>query len=103
MSDTHAKIYRVIRRIPRGKVASYGQIARLAGFPNHARLVGYALHALRDDKDRSVPWWRVINARGEISLGDFSGADLQRSLLEKEGLHFNLRGRVDMKRFGWKE
>lgn len=103
MSDTHAKIYRVIRRIPRGKVASYGQIARLAGFPNHARLVGYALHALRDDKDRKVPWWRVINAKGEISLGDFSGADLQRSLLEKEGVRFDLRGRVDMKRCGWKK
>ena len=103
MSDTHKKIYRVIRKIPRGKVASYGQIARLSGFPNHARLVGYALHALRDDEDKSVPWWRVINARGEISLGDFSGADLQRSLLEKEGVRFDLRGRVDMKKCGWKK
>ena len=103
MSDTHAKIYRVIRKIPRGKVASYGQIARLAGFPNHARLVGYALHALRDDRDRKVPWWRVINARGEISLGDFSGADLQRALLEKEGVRFDLRGRVDMKKYNWKK
>jgi methylated-DNA-protein-cysteine methyltransferase-like protein len=103
MSDTYSRIYRVIRRIPRGKVASYGQIARLAGFPNHARLVGYALHALRDDKDKSVPWWRVINVKGEISLSDFSGADLQRSLLEKEGVRFDLRGRVDMKRCGWKK
>jgi methylated-DNA-protein-cysteine methyltransferase-like protein len=103
MSDTYSKIYRVIRRIPRGKVASYGQIARLAGFPNQARLCGYALHALRDDEDRKVPWWRVINAKGEISLSDFSGADLQRALLEREGVHFSKHGRVDMKRYGWKK
>ena len=103
MSDTYQKIYRVIRKIPRGKVATYGQIARLAGFPNQARLVGYALHSLREDNDETVPWWRVINAKGEISLADFSGADLQRSLLEKEGVHFSPRGKVEMKKYGWKK
>jgi methylated-DNA-protein-cysteine methyltransferase-like protein len=103
MSDTHQKIYRVIRKIPRGKVASYAQIARLSGFPNHARLVGYALHALRDEKDRKVPWWRVIRAKGEIALSDFPGADLQRSLSEKEGVRFDKRTRVDMREYGWKK
>jgi methylated-DNA-protein-cysteine methyltransferase related protein len=103
VSDTYKKIYRVIRKIPRGKVATYGQVARLAGFPNQARLAGYALHALREDNDETVPWWRVINAKGEISLADFSGADLQRSLLEKEGVHFDPRGKVDMKKYNWKK
>ena len=104
MSDTYKKIYRVIRKIPRGKVATYGQIARLAGFPNQARLAGYALHALREDKDsNAVPWWRVINAKGEISLADFSGADLQRSLLEKEGVRFDKCGKIDMKKYCWKK
>jgi len=103
MSDTHSIIFRVIRRIPRGKVAAYGQIARLAGFPGQARLVGYALHALRDGSGPRVPWWRVLNARGEISLPAPADQDLQRSLLEDEGIVFDLRGRVDLKRFGWKK
>jgi methylated-DNA-protein-cysteine methyltransferase-like protein len=103
MSDTYTRIYRVIRRIPRGKVATYGQIARLAGFPGQARLAGYALHALRDSEGPDVPWWRVINARGESSLGEFSGADLQKELLKKESVIFDRRGRVDMKRFAWKK
>lgn len=102
MSDTYKKIYRVIRKIPRGKVATYGQIARLAGFPNQARLAGYALHALRENaSSEAVPWWRVINAKGEISLTDFSGADLQRSLLEREGIVLSPHGKVDLEEYGW--
>jgi methylated-DNA-protein-cysteine methyltransferase-like protein len=100
-STTYSRIYRTVRRIPRGRVATYGQIARLAGFPRHARLVGYALHALRGADDISVPWHRVINARGEISLGVFSGADLQRDLLKAEGVVFDRHHRVDLARFGW--
>lgn len=103
MSDTYSKLFRVIRRIPRGKVATYGQIARLAGFPNQPRLTGYALHALRDDNEKTVPWWRVINAKGEISLGDESGRELQQGILESEGVLFSLRGKVDLKKFGWKK
>ena len=81
----YRKIYSVIRRIPEGRVATYGQIARLAGLGGHARMVGYALHALPSGSD--VPWHRVINARGMISLrsdGDF--ALIQRGLLEREGI-----------------
>jgi methylated-DNA-protein-cysteine methyltransferase related protein len=103
VSSTYSRIYRTVKKIPRGRVATYGQIARLAGFPRHARLVGYALHALRSDVDPSVPWHRVINAKGEISLDEFSGADLQRKLLQAEGVIFDRRHRVDLERFGWKK
>ncbi len=64
-SDRYPRIYSVVRRIPNGRVATYGQIARLAGLPGGARQVGYALHALDEDSD--VPWQRVVNARGRVS------------------------------------
>ena len=94
-------IYRAVRRIPRGRVASYGQIAELAGLEGHARQVGYALHALPDGS--RVPWHRVINAKGEISprsAGD--SHELQRMLLEGEGVTIDARGRIDLKKFGWR-
>ncbi|MDD5088681.1 MAG: MGMT family protein [bacterium] len=102
-SDTYLAIYRTIRRIPRGRVASYGQIARVAGFPNQARLIGYALFALRAGSDKNVPWWRVLNAKGESSLADEDDRELQHALLQKEGVIFTARGRTDLKKFGWKK
>jgi methylated-DNA-protein-cysteine methyltransferase-like protein len=94
----HARIFAVVRRIPRGRVASYGQVARLAGLPGHARLVGYALHACPSN----LPWQRVVNVRGEVSLPEADGqAAFQRALLEAEGVIFR-DGRVDMGRFGWR-
>ncbi len=94
------RIYAVVRRIPRGRVATYGQVARLAGLKGHARQVGYALHALKGWK--RVPWHRVVNARGAISLPPVSGADVtQRLRLEREGIKFRANGRIDLKRFGW--
>lgn len=98
-SDAHARILATVRRIPRGRVASYGQVARLAGMPGHARMAGYALHGCPDP---SVPWHRVINAQGRISLPEADGqAAFQRALLEAEGVRF-VGGRVDLERFGWK-
>ena len=98
--ESYARIYRIVRRIPRGKVATYGQVARLAGLPGHARLVGYALHALEDQR---VPWQRVINAKGEVSPRSFAGPeDVQRDLLEEEGVYFDLSGRVALERYRWK-
>jgi len=95
------RVYDVVRRIPRGKVATYGQVARLAGLGGDARQVGYALHAL-PPRSR-VPWQRVINSRGGISLGPSGGGDVtQRLMLEKEGVRFNAAGRTDLERFGWK-
>jgi methylated-DNA-protein-cysteine methyltransferase related protein len=99
-SERYQRIYRAVRRIPRGRVATYGQVAELAGLEGHARQVGYALHAL--PAGSSVPWHRVINARGEISLPRGSDSrELQRLMLEAEGVKFD-GGRVDLQRYGWK-
>ena len=95
----HLRIYAVVSRIPRGRVATYGQIARLAGMPAQARLVGYALHALRADK--SLPWQRVVNAQGAISLPADHGSR-QRRLLEREGIRFDARGRIPLASFQWR-
>jgi methylated-DNA-protein-cysteine methyltransferase related protein len=96
----YAKFYATIRKIPRGRVATYGQIAILAGYPRNARLVGTALRNLRDD---SVPWHRVVNSRGEISRRSRADDDeFQRILLEAEGITFDLEGRLDLRQFGWR-
>jgi methylated-DNA-protein-cysteine methyltransferase-like protein len=98
MSELYEKIYTVIRKIPRGKVATYGQIARLAGMGSHARLVGYALHALTPEK--RVPWHRVVGAGGKISLGG-EGYTIQRKILESEGVEFSPSGKIPLDQFGW--
>ena len=94
-------MYAVIRRIPRGRVATYGQVARLAGRRTHARQVGYALSAL--GPGTRLPWHRVINARGEVSRRSRPGAELhQRMLLEREGIRFDARGRVRLLEVQWR-
>ena len=88
------------RQVPEGKVATYGQVAALAGLPGHARQVGYALHSLPEGSD--VPWQRIINAKGEVSLRSEPGCEhFQRHLLEEEGVVFDLHGRVDLKCYRW--
>lgn len=97
-SGSYERIYEAIRRIPEGHVATYGQIARVAGLGGHARLVGYALSAC----DEPLPWHRVINAWGQVSRrADPSCETLQREMLEKEGVAFDDRGRVSLVRFQW--
>lgn len=99
--ETYSKIYRVVRRIPSGRVMTYGGVAKEAGLPGRARQVGYALHALSDEMG-DVPWQRVVNARGRVSLPDWEGAGaLQRSLLEAEGVVFDEAGRIDLAHYGW--
>lgn len=100
-SSSYRKIYAAIRRIPRGKVATYGQIAEVAGLPGQPRLVGYAL--FNQEVDGNVPWHRVVNAQGAISYSPCrQQADhLQRVLLEAEGVEFNDRGRLDLKQYRW--
>jgi methylated-DNA-protein-cysteine methyltransferase related protein len=100
--NRYALIWSVVRKIPRGRVATYGDIASLAGLEGHARQVGYALHNLPERSD--VPWHRVINARGEISprtAGD--SHELQRMLLEAEGVEFDLAGRVSLREYRWRQ
>lgn len=98
-SPAYKAIYATVRRIPRGRVASYGQVARVAGLTNAARQVGYALHALPSGS--TVPWHRVLNAEGAISLRN-EHALTQRMLLTREGVRFDSRGRVDLERQGWR-
>ena len=104
----YEQVWNIVRQIPRGRVASYGQIAKLLPPPNGVEIetyvafgalwVGGAMAACPND----VPWQRVINSKGEISLRDGADARRQKLLLEEEGVFFNPRGRIDFKRYGWK-
>ena len=115
-ADRYRRIYSVVARIPRGRVATYGQVARLAGLPRETPrgqalractrisplLVGYALSALKDES--RIPWHRVVNAKGRISLrGDRSPADVvQRLRLERESVRFDGSGVISLERFRWR-
>jgi len=94
-------VYALVRRIPRGKVVTYGEIAALLGRPRSARAVGTALGTLRGSLLDTVPWQRVVNAAGRCSHKDEFWADVQRELLECEGVRFDGRGRVDLERAVW--
>ena len=99
MSEIRIRIYAVVAAIPRGSVATYGQVAALAGAPRHARQVGYALFDLPEGSP--LPWHRVVNARGEISQRSEPGSEnVQRSKLEGEGIEFR-NGRVDLELCRW--
>jgi methylated-DNA-protein-cysteine methyltransferase-like protein len=99
-SDAYARIYAAVRKIPSGRIATYGQVAELAGLSGHARQVGYALYATPDEIE--IPWQRVVNAKGEISpRSDSLMAGLQQSLLEAEGILFDADGRIDLSRYRW--
>jgi methylated-DNA-protein-cysteine methyltransferase related protein len=98
MSPSYRRIYETVLRIPPGRVASYGQVAQLAGLPGRARQVGYALHAIPEGLE--LPWHRVVNSRGELSLeGD--AARTQKQRLRREGVRFDARDRIDLRVFGW--
>lgn len=97
---TFERIYAVVRRIPRGTVATYGQVAFLAGNPRWARVVGYALHANPDPE--GIPCYRVVTKDGRTSPAfAFGGADVQRAMLEADGITFTPDGRVDMQKYQW--
>ncbi|MCB6366173.1 MGMT family protein [Intestinibacillus massiliensis] len=100
MADTFLRIYEVVRRIPAGRVATYGQVALLAGNPRWARVVGYALHANPDPA--GIPCYRVVNREGRLSPAfAFGGENMQRTLLEADGVPFLPDGRVDLGRSLW--
>lgn len=94
------KIYEVVCQIPKGKVATYGQVAMLAGNPRWARVVGYALH--NNPKPIIIPCHRVVNREGRVAPAfAFGGEDVQRELLEKEGIIFEKDGTINLKKYGW--
>jgi len=94
------KVAHLIKKTPRGKVATYGQIAALAGNPRAARQVAWVLHSASDKE--KLPWQRVINSQGGISLPRYGGYELQRALLVKEGVKFDTADRIALARFQWK-
>src|SRR5438105_144691 len=101
-TGSHERIFAVVRRIPAGRVTTYGTVARLAGLGAHARLVGYALSAL--PTGTAVPWHRVINAQGKLSLERSSSGSgvTQRLRLVREGVQVDVPGRVSLERYGWR-
>lgn len=93
------RVYEIVRRIPRGRVMTYGQIAELLGEGYTARTIGYAMHAADEER---VPWQRVINSQGACSTGRvILPPDKQQRMLEAEGIEFNARGRCDLGRYRW--
>ena len=101
-TSRYASIYRIVARIPRGRVATYGQVASLAGLHHAPRVAGYALHAL--PAGSPIPWHRVVGAGGRLSLARINpdGAVTQRLRLEREGVEFDARGRVALERSAWR-
>ena len=98
--SNYQRIYGVVRRIPAGRVATYGQVAAIAGLPGHARLVGYALYNL--SAHTTVPWHRVVNASGQVSRRSTPGRETEQQLrLENEGVACDFRGRLDLKSLRW--
>lgn len=99
MISIYETIYKIVKKIPKGRVATYGQIAKLAGIGGQPRRVGYALSVLPDDYD--IPWHRVINAKGEISPRMSGFQELQETLLKKEGIVFK-DNRISLERYQWR-
>lgn len=98
---TFEKIYDAVCKIPEGKVATYGQIALLVGNPRLSRVVGYALHV--NPRPFVIPCHRVVNREGKVAPSfAFGGENVQRELLEREGIVFEANGQIDLKKYGWR-
>lgn len=96
------KIYDVVSRIPKGKVATYGLVARMAGNPRWSRVVGYALH--NNPAPGVIPCHRVVNREGKVAESfAFGGSDIQRKMLEDEGIVFEADGHIDLEKYLWKQ
>lgn len=100
MQDFTKKVIEVIAKVPMGKVATYGQVALLAGNPRAARQVSRILHS--QTRKYNLPWHRIINGKGEISLPSGAGYEEQRELLMDEGVDFDHREKIDLDKYGWK-
>ena len=100
MTPFQEEVYRIVSLVPKGRIVSYGEVAVLADRPRAARAVGNALRRL--ESDSGVPWWRVVNGTGVVSTSPIDHtAQVQRMLLEAEGVEFSPSGEIDWDRFGW--
>lgn len=99
MAKFRERVIEIVGAVPRGRVVTYGQVALLAGAPRAARQVGMVLHGLGEDEN--VPWQRVINFQGKLSTYRIGAGELQRKLLEVEGVDFDAEDRIDLGRFRW--
>jgi methylated-DNA-protein-cysteine methyltransferase-like protein len=99
LSEFHQRVVDLIRKIPIGKVATYGQIAALAGNPRAARQIVRVLHTLSNVE--KLPWHRVVNRHGRISLQPGSGYELQKAMLRDEGVQFSTDDRIDLDQYLW--
>jgi methylated-DNA-protein-cysteine methyltransferase related protein len=101
-TSTYDRIYEIVRQIPYGQIATYGQVAELSNLAGKARVVGYALYRV-DPQTSDVPWHRVVNSQGQISESPFrNGGDyFQRSLLEQEGVKFSSAGKINLRKYRW--
>lgn len=99
MTEFSENVVKIIKQIPKGRVASYGQIARLAGNNRGARAVVYILRAKRKSLD--LPWHRIVGKTGQIRIKDEQWSSIQKELLENEGVFVSKEGLIDMKKFGW--
>ncbi len=95
----YQRVVNIIKSIPEGRVATYGQIAQYAGSPRAARQVAYILHA--SSGKENLPWHRVVNSKGGISLKPRRGFELQKQLLEREGIIFDEEDHIDLKKYAW--
>ncbi|PJZ85020.1 MGMT family protein [Leptospira harrisiae] len=102
-TNFYDSVYAVVKKIPKGKVTTYGHIALLLGSPRAARAVGYALNALKKEMEQKIPWQRVINAQGKISFrGDTFRASLQKKILQSEGVVFDQNNdTLNFDKYGW--
>jgi methylated-DNA-protein-cysteine methyltransferase-like protein len=102
MLDFSQKVFTIVKNIPKGKVVSYGQVASMVGSPRSARAVGWALKTL-DITNMAVPWWRVVNQKGYLSIkSNFTATkNLQKSLLETEGIKFSREYVLDIEKYRW--
>ncbi len=100
MKGFFEKVYDVVQHIPKGKVMTYGQIAKILGAPKYSQIVGYALHV--NPRPKEIPCHRVVNRFGEVCEGfAFGGKNVQRELLEAEGVVFDKNGKIDMEKYQW--
>jgi methylated-DNA-protein-cysteine methyltransferase related protein len=95
------KVLSIVGQIPYGRVTTYGGVALMAGYPRHARHVGHLLRGISEDRVQTLPWYRVVNASGRLSTYKVGTGDLQRVLLESEGVVFGKSGRLELKKLEW--